>query len=176
MRTLSLGLALLALPVVAQSGGTFVDISSGSDGPPLDPQVYDIAVAPDGSVIAAGAMFQGNGSGADDIGRWDGERWTTVGNTPYPFGPSTYWPFGDINTSAQSVAVAPDGSIYVAGNFDEVDGQPANRIARWDGNEWSALGDGLAFGFAYSVAAGPDGAVYAGSQGFGDVQRWVDEA
>ncbi|MDQ6694887.1 MAG: hypothetical protein M3014_10805, partial [Chloroflexota bacterium] len=35
-----------------------------------------------------------------------------------------------------------NGDIYVAGTFTMAGGVPANRIARWNGNAWSALGSG----------------------------------
>jgi hypothetical protein len=39
-----------------------------------------------------------------------------------------------------------DGSgpaIFAAGSFTEAGGEPANRIAKWDGTAWSPLGEGL---------------------------------
>lgn len=35
------------------------------------------------------------------------------------------------------------GNIYIGGEFTEVDGVSASRIAMWDGTSWSALSDGL---------------------------------
>jgi hypothetical protein len=34
-------------------------------------------------------------------------------------------------------------AVYAAGNFSSVNGVPANNVARWDGQQWSALGSGL---------------------------------
>lgn len=36
-----------------------------------------------------------------------------------------------------------NGDLYAAGIFSNINGNPANRIARWDGNQWYALGGGL---------------------------------
>ncbi len=50
--------------------------------------------------------------------------------------------------------VAGDDDVLVAGDFTFVDDLPAQRIARWDGSSWSALGDGVA---ASVTALGRDG-------------------
>ena len=45
-----------------------------------------------------------------------------------------------------SVVGFDDGTgqaIYVGGNFQTIGGVPANRVARWDGTQWTPLGDGL---------------------------------
>jgi len=42
-----------------------------------------------------------------------------------------------------AVAAAPNGDLYVGGDFTKAGGMAANRIARWDGRSWHALGDGL---------------------------------
>lgn len=50
------------------------------------------------------------------------------------------------NNTANAAVVWNDGSgpaLYVAGTFTQVDGQPMNRIARWDGQQWSPLGEGV---------------------------------
>jgi hypothetical protein len=36
-----------------------------------------------------------------------------------------------------------DGKLYVGGAFDSAGGKPAMNIAVWDGNSWSAVGEGL---------------------------------
>jgi len=37
----------------------------------------------------------------------------------------------------------PNGDLYVAGTFTSMNGVPVNRIARWNGSVWSALGTGI---------------------------------
>lgn len=71
---------------------------------------------------------------------------------------------------------APGGDVFASGNFGTIGGARANSIARWDGSEWHALGDGLTF-YASDLAVGPDGSLYAadvgavGVDGYG-VMRW----
>ncbi|MFZ9882267.1 MAG: hypothetical protein ACO3QC_12795, partial [Phycisphaerales bacterium] len=40
-------------------------------------------------------------------------------------------------------ALLPDGSIVIGGAFKSIDSLSANRVVRWDGSAWSALGTGL---------------------------------
>lgn len=84
--------------------------------------------------------------------------------------------FSDISTApggpsldgpVTAVAVAPDGSFYVAGEFSHAGGTPAATVARWDGTQWSALGGGLGgdapeYTIDRVLALGPDGSLYAG--------------
>ncbi len=58
----------------------------------------------------------------------------------------SYQPFGDANGPVRAFAEFDDGggpALYVAGEFTTIDGVPANRVARWDGSTWSALGAGV---------------------------------
>ena len=50
---------------------------------------------------------------------------------------------GIIGTIVQALVVDGDGILYVGGDFTIAGGAFANRIARWDGATWSALGSGL---------------------------------
>jgi len=62
------------------------------------------------------------------------------------------------------VAAAGTG-LYVGGNFTNAGGISANRIAKWDGVQWSALGRGTSNGIdlpVLAIAASPAGALYAG--------------
>ena len=46
-----------------------------------------------------------------------------------------------VNSSVSALAVS-GSDVYVGGFFTEAGGQPANRVARWDGNAWHALESG----------------------------------
>jgi len=47
------------------------------------------------------------------------------------------------NNTIRCAATASNGDVYVAGEFTEIDGVSANRIAKWNGTNWSALGAGV---------------------------------
>ena len=67
-----------------------------------------------------------------------------------------------LNTFVHATAVAPDGTIYVGGNFTGAGaGGRANRIARWDGRDWQPLGAGLS-AEVLALLVLPNGDVVAG--------------
>src|SRR6185436_1985265 len=63
----------------------------------------------------------------DPDGAWD----------PHFFSP------GGASLSVRAIAVSPTGEVYVGGTFLTIDGLAANRIAKWNGTTWSALGSGV---------------------------------
>lgn len=60
-----------------------------------------------------------------------------------------------------AIAIHPNGDIYVTGDFTSIGGVAANRIARWDGSTWNALGSGLN-GRGTTLDITPEGNVYVG--------------
>jgi len=82
------------------------------------------------------AWHQGNPAvTANRIAKWDGTNWSSLGN--------------GLNSSVTAIAIDSNNNIYVGGSFTQANavvGNPAvtaNRIAKWDGTNWSALGNGL---------------------------------
>ena len=65
-----------------------------------------------------------------------------------------------INAAVYSLASLPNGEIIAGGAFTSAGGVPANRIARWDGATWHALGDGMN-GLVLSLQVMPNGDVIA---------------
>jgi hypothetical protein len=92
------------------------------------------ALAWDGTTLYAGGNFTTAGVGANYITRWDGATWSALGD------------LGDLAGGMNNTvyALAWDGAnLYVGGDFTTAGGVAANRIARWDGATWSALGSGM---------------------------------
>ena len=93
-------------------------------------------------VYAIGWFATAGGIETNYIANWDGNNnlWRTLGAglnvAPGESGPvvgfSTH--FFDDGTGQ---------ALYVAGNFDTAGGITTNRIARWDGSDWSNLGSGM---------------------------------
>ncbi|MCF7730212.1 MAG: hypothetical protein K9N23_00930 [Akkermansiaceae bacterium] len=46
----------------------------------------------------------------------------------------------------RAIAVDSNGDLYVGGAFSFAGGVRTNNIAKWDGNRWSALGEGIGGG------------------------------
>ena len=84
-----------------------------------------------------------------------------------PAGPNDqYWRgligSNSLNTYVHATAVAPNGTIYIGGNFTGAGaGRQANRIARWDGQDWQPLGAGLS-GEVLALLVLPNGDLLAG--------------
>ncbi|MFI4916674.1 MAG: GC-type dockerin domain-anchored protein [Phycisphaerales bacterium JB060] len=144
--------------------------------------IYALASWDDGTgpgLYVAGDLYFAGEAFAGNIARWDGERWSALGDAASaPDG----MPGPD--RVVYDMAVYDDGTgeaLYVAGGFASVDGVPAARIARWDGQRWSDVGGGMggpgaSYVFALEVY---DGALYAsgrftnaGGVSASNIARW----
>lgn len=61
---------------------------------------------------------------------WNGASWSTIGTV------------AGVVAQTYCVLYAPDGYLYVGGQFTSINGVSATNIARWDGATWTALGSG----------------------------------
>lgn len=80
------------------------------------------------------------GSAIAGVFKWTGSDWEQMGGD--------FVPGGVAGASIYALCAHDDGrgggeQLYAAGRFGEVDGTPAIRIARWNGDTWSAVGTGL---------------------------------
>src|SRR5947207_1090037 len=102
----------------------------------LNSAVRAVAVFNEGTgpaLFAAGTFTTAGGLSANRIARRNGQGWS-------PLGAGT-------NSSVVALAVFDDGTppgpaLYAGGTFDSAGGAPASSIARWNGQAWSALGQG----------------------------------
>ena len=110
----------------------------------------------------AGEFIGGGGVSAyAAVVKWNGIIWSLVARTP------TFFPSDLIHDMA-----VYNGALYVAGTFSMIDSMPANRVARWDGTGWSAVGSGININYSgdennvaaiYGTGDGCDGCEYGGS-------------
>ena len=110
-----------------------------------------------GSAVYAGGTFSSAGGvSASNIARWDGTSWSALGSGLS--GPSD---------TVNALTGFDDGAgpaLYAGGLFSTAGGVAANRIARWNGSSWNALGSGLN-GAVQALAVFDDGggpALYVG--------------
>jgi LPXTG-site transpeptidase (sortase) family protein len=66
-----------------------------------------------------------------------------------------------MNSSVRALAVDASGNLYAGGSFTTAGGVAANRIAKWDGGTWSALGSGMN-SYVYALAVDSNDKLYAG--------------
>lgn len=110
------------------------DSRFGEQGLRIDGQLVDaFAVDAQGDVFAAGYFQWAGTQAAQGITHWDGTDWQ-----PIPGG------LTNPGISGRITVLAVHGSdLYAGGYFTTIDGVTVNHIARWDGQNWSALGAGV---------------------------------
>ncbi len=135
----------------------------------MNNQVFSLTVFNDGggggpALYASGIFTSAGGVDANRVAKWDGQSWLPLG---------TGIDNVDHNASVQALTVFNDGggggpALYAGGDFTIAGGAPAGRIAKWNGQSWSALGVGVD-GTLRALAAIDNGqaggpALYAGGQ------------
>jgi hypothetical protein len=125
---------VLAPAIAKWDGSSWSPVGMGIPG-----IVVALASFDDGSgrALYAGGAFQtiaGIWEG-DNIAMWNGTDWHAVGS-----------PINGTNGPVHALAVFDDGrgpALYVGGDFSQAGGQPADSIARWNGQSWSGVGGGV---------------------------------
>ena len=121
--------------IVRWDGETWSALGKGV-GEGIYSSVFALGVFDDGSgeaIYAGGNFTTAGGTDTFGIARWDGQSWSSLGS-------------GVDGRAVGSLSVYDDGTgpaLYVGGEFDSAGGHAANHIARWDGREWSVLGNGM---------------------------------
>ena len=129
--------AVGSLPAWDRSSGTWETSPLTVDGP-----IYAIESIL-GKFLAVGGDFEYVG---------DSSRFHNVFMTQSPsqLNDSLQWSLGDgfdshiySTVSGSDVAVDDSGNFYVSGSFHYAGGLRVNHVAKWDGQKWRALGEGL---------------------------------
>lgn len=150
-------------------GSRWSSLGSGVNNPVLALGVFDYG---NGQDLYVGGLFTtAGGETVNRIAKWDSQEWTPLGGN-------------GLSSTVRALTVFDDGSgpaLYAGGSFTSVGGIDVNRIAKWDGNEWSSLGSGI-IGFVYALAVFDDGsgsALYAGGNfsiaggvGVNSIAKW----
>ncbi|MFN0242237.1 MAG: hypothetical protein ACKVWV_05035 [Planctomycetota bacterium] len=111
------------------------------------------------ALFAAGRIQNAGGLAVNNIAKWNGARWSTLGLGITHTGPQIALIF--------ELQVFDDGTgpaLYAAGSFTNAGSVSANNIVKWDGSAWSPLGAGVN-GSAGALAIHDDGtgpALYVG--------------
>jgi hypothetical protein len=88
------------------------------------------------NVYVGGIFTQADDYFVNHITRWDGIRFNPLG--PLGFSEGSALPLGFVRSLA-----AGNGCLYAGGIFTGIGRARANGIARWNGIDWSALGQGV---------------------------------
>lgn len=119
----------------------------------LDGVLVDMQIDADGNI------WIGGGGATGWIARLDGDAFTVIEDGF----DSIVWRF--------ALAPAGETGLVASGFFANIDGKPFDRIARWDGEEWHALGDGMN-ATVTAVEYGTTG-IYAATTFEGDPSRAI---
>ncbi len=150
--------------------GNWVGLGSNGNGDgSLNLRVWAVAV--NGSDVYVGGWFTDvNNHGtiltaADYIAKWDGENWSALGSN----GAGN----GSLDLYVRDIVVSGN-DIYVGGAFNNVNNNgtvlnAADLVAKWDGSNWSALGndgfgDGSIAGNYVSALAMSGGSLFVGGR------------
>ena len=117
------------------------------------PHIYDVIKFND-KIIACGEFDKVGSQSISGIMRWNGNKWEDMqgglsGNVPNT-APVMY----------PHQLMVFNSELYVAGNFRYAGDVEVNGIAKWDGNEWLAMGAGFN-STVYGIGVF-DGEIYAG--------------
>ncbi len=121
------------------------------------PYVYALALDGSGKLYAGGEFTTAGGVSANRIAMWDGTSWSALGSG---IG-GTSWPY------VYALTLDGSGNLYAGGEFTTAGGVSANRIAMWDGTNWSALGSGMSGMISprvYALTLDGSGNLYAGGE------------
>ncbi len=123
----------------------------------VNSRVHAIAALGD-DVYAGGNFTTAGGISASKIAHWNEatQAWSAMGEA-----------LSHTSTSpeVEAVAIAPNGDVYLGGDFEKVGDLTVNNIARWDGSSWHALGAGTGGTFHDVLAIAINGNdVYIGGQ------------
>lgn len=134
--------------VAKWNGTTWSTLGSGMSG-----DTRALVFGTDGTLYATGYFGVAGGQVVNRIAKWNGSAWSSLNNG--------FQGYQGLSLDGRALAVDEVGNIYVGGTFTTAFGVTVNRIAKWDGTNWSNITTGLN-GPAYTVVAKDDGDVYVG--------------
>jgi hypothetical protein len=156
-----------AAEVLFAEGGAWTSIGT----PDVPGRVMGLAIDPRGALWAVGGTVGDGGGGSNGfVARWQGGSWATV---------------AEASGAVTHIDFAPDGgtgsqpAFVVGGGFGQLAGQALAKVARFDGEAWAPLGQGLQRPVS-ALEYGRHG-IYASEQGDGvsdvlDIARWNGSA
>ncbi|HEX6883650.1 MAG TPA: HYR domain-containing protein [Planctomycetota bacterium] len=118
--------------IASWDGSSWTEVGGGISAQVKSLAVFDAGTGP--TLVAGGGFERANGRIVRNVTRLEGGGWAPMGPDPGLTGQVT------------ALATFDDGSgtaLYAAGGFRSIGSLAADRIARWDGASWQALGSGL---------------------------------
>ncbi|MCX2719876.1 PQQ-dependent sugar dehydrogenase [Lentiprolixibacter aurantiacus] len=133
--------------IASWDGNTWSALGSGTNGP-----VAKINIDPNGLVYVGGVFETAGGIIANNIALWDNGSWSALVDATNAV--------AGTNNEIRAIAFDENNNVLVGGNFDSAGGNPAPRIAIWDGTNWDTFGAGTS-GFVQAIVV-DNNYIYAG--------------
>jgi hypothetical protein len=121
----------------------------------VDDAVYSLAVSNAGDVYVGGQFIQAGGLPANNIAKWNGLNWSSLGSGAN----------NGVNGTVFALALLGASNVYIGGAFSQAGGLQANGVAKWNGSVWSSLGTSTnngVNGAVVALAVAGNGDVYVG--------------
>jgi len=147
-----------AYNIVVWDGATWAPVGSGVSRAVGTTEIQSIRIAEDGTVYVGGRFDTAGGVPANNVAK-------IVFDTN-----TSSWVWSNLADGVNNTVEAlefRDGILFAAGVFPHAEGQLANRVATWDGVQWSVLDTGSSVGlndraYAYALGNAPDGMFIGG--------------
>ncbi|MBS0191730.1 MAG: hypothetical protein JSR52_11310 [Planctomycetes bacterium] len=137
--------------IARHDGTNWVPIGTGFGGPSETRNVLAVAEMPNGDIVAGGNFTTSSGAPANYIAKahWTGSAWiwSAMGS--------------GFNGQVNALAVLSNGDVIAGGEFTLSASTPMNRIARWNGTGWSAIGSGFSDGEVRAIIQRGNGNIVA---------------
>lgn len=117
-----------------------------------------LLAGPDGDIYLGGTTTNAQGQRSPAVLEFTGGEWQRLGDLSGPSSAVVY-----------AVAVTPAGEVYAGGSFSTSGG--SSYIARWDGQMWQPVGQGLN-GVVTELRTSPAGEVHAAGGFTARLARW----
>ncbi len=89
--------------------------------------VYDIAVASNGDIYAAGSFTSAGGvANTIKVAKWNGTTWSALAT--------------GLSSDVSALAFAQNGNLYIGGNFGNADGTYGDYLCYWNGTAFVRVG------------------------------------
>lgn len=141
-----------------------LEIEAYDDDPPQKEygRVNALAVFQD-ELYAAGYFDQAGGKPASNIAKWNGVKWS---------------PIGQGADEPVHLLQVYNGELYAAGAFTKIGGKKIKNFAKWNGKEWSAVSEDFEASISALLVSGKDlyvaGSIFKvkGSQVEAQIAKW----
>jgi hypothetical protein len=113
-------------------------------------------------VYVGGFITNVNGNAVEAIVKWNGTSWSSLGS-------------GLTNNGSHATVYCLTligNDLYAGGDFVTAGGNPANRVAKWNGSSWSALGSGSNSTVSDLVSIGTDLYALGSFTGISGPAKW----